>query len=48
MSGNPMSGVDDKRSITAMLAIILGKPFLPMQLIYKGKSNQSLPKVNFP
>ena len=48
MSGNPMSGVDDKRSITAMLGITLGKPFLPMQLIYKGKSNQSLPKVNFP
>ena len=44
----PVSGVDDKRSITATFSITLDKQFLPMQLIYKGKANQSLPKVNFP
>ena len=44
----PVSGVDDKRSITAPFSITLDKQFLPMQLIYKGKTNQSLPKVNFP
>ena len=44
----PVSGVDDKRSITATFSIALDKQFLPMQLIYNGKTNQSLPKVNFP
>ena len=44
----PVSGMDDKRSITATFSITLDKQFLPMQLIYEGKTNQSLPKVNFP
>lgn len=44
----PISGIDDKRSITATFSITLDNKFLPMQLIYKGKTNQSLPKVNFP
>ena len=44
----PISGVDDKRPITATFAITLDKTFSPMQLIYKRKTNQSLPKVNFP
>ena len=44
----PVSGVDDKRSITATFSITLDGNFLPMQLIYKGKTTQSLPKVNFP
>lgn len=44
----PISGVHDKRSITATFAITLSGIFLPMQLIYSGKTNQSLPKIEFP
>ena len=43
-SNVPIEGIDDKRSITATL----DNKFLPLQLIYKGKTNQSLPKVKFP
>ena len=39
---------DDKRSITATLASILDGKFLGMQLIYGGKTNQSLPFYQFP
>ena len=35
-----ISGMDDKRSMENKL--------LPMQLIYKGKTGQSLPKIQFP
>ena len=44
----PIAGASDKRSITATFSIIFHNEFLPMQLIYKGKTNQSLPKVDFP
>ena len=44
----PISGVDDKRAITATFSITFDNKFLPMQLIYKGKTHQSLPKVDFP
>ena len=44
----PISGINDKQSITARFSIILDNKLLPMQLIYKGKINQSLPKVSFP
>ena len=43
----PISAVNDKRSTTATFSIRLNKQFLPMQLIYKGKTNQSFLKVNF-
>ena len=43
-----VAGVDDKRTITATFSITLDNKFLPMQLIYKGKTSQSLPKVKFP
>ena len=43
-----ISGIDDKRTITAMFSITLEGTFLPMQLIHKGKTTQSLPKVEFP
>ena len=33
----PISGIDDKRSITAPFSIIMENKFLSMQLIYKGK-----------
>lgn len=44
----PISGVHDKRSITATFTITLSGKFLPMQLIYSGKTNQSLLKIEFP
>ena len=44
----PIAGVNDKRSITATFSITFDNKFLPMQLIYKGKTNQSLPKIDFP
>ena len=47
-SNVPIEGIDDKRSITATFSITFDNKFLPMQLIYKGKTSQSLPKVKFP
>ena len=44
----PISGLSDKRSMTAIFTITLNGKFLPMQLIYRGKTNQSLPKFEFP
>ena len=38
----------DKRSITATFAISFNGTFLPMQLIYGGKTTQSLPKFKIP
>ena len=43
-----IKGSDDKRSITATFTITLGGKFLGMQLIYGGKTNQSLPHYQFP
>ena len=43
----PISGIDDKRSITATFSITMENKFLPMQLIYKRKTSQSLPKIQF-
>ena len=42
-----ISGSADKRSITATFAEILDVSFLPFQLIYQGKTTQSLPKIDF-
>ena len=47
-SNVPIEGIDDKRSLTATFSVTLDNKFLPMQLIYTGKTNQSLPKVKFP
>ena len=44
----PVKGVDDKRNITATFAVSLTGKFLPIQLIYKGKTKRSLPKFKFP
>ena len=41
-------GCNDKRAITTMLAITLSGELLPMQLIYGGKTLQSLPRYQFP
>ena len=48
VKGIPISGCADKRSITATFAEGLDGSFLPFQLIYKGKTTQSLPKIDFP
>ena len=44
----PIKGVSDKRMITATLTISLDDNFLPIQLIYAGKTKRSIPKVDFP
>ena len=41
-------GCNDKRTITATFVIALSGEFLPMQLIYGGKTLQSLPRYQFP
>ena len=41
-------GANDKRGITVTLRESLSGEILPMQLIYKGKTNRSLPSVKFP
>ena len=43
-----ISGINDKRSITATFSITLERKFLLMQLISKKKSTLSLSKVIFP
>lgn len=43
-----IEGSDDKRMITGTFAITLSGKFLPPQLIYGGKTTQSIPKVSFP
>ena len=43
-----IAGSTDKRSITGTFVITLDGRFLPMQLIYGGKTQQSLPRFNFP
>ena len=47
-----MSGLSDKRSMTATFTLTLNGKFLPIQLIYGVKVNESLPKfeilVGFP
>ena len=44
----PISGTADKRLITATYTETFDGPFLPFQLIYKEKTTQSLPKIDFP
>ena len=44
----PISGSADKRLVTANFVETLDGSILPFQLIYKGKSTQSLPKTDFP
>ena len=43
-----IAGANDKRSFTATFSIKFDNNFLSIQLIYKGKTNQNLPKVDFP
>ena len=41
-------GVNDKRQITAVFAGSLAGDFLPVQLVYQGKTKKCLPYVEFP
>ena len=41
-------GESDKRCITGTFGITFTNKFLPIQLIYGGKTEQSLPRFNFP
>ena len=43
-----MEGGSDKRYITGTFGITLTNKFLPIQLIYGGKTEQSLPQFKFP
>ena len=43
-----LSGIDDKRQITAVLSGTLTGDFLPLQLIFKGTTARSLPSISFP
>ena len=44
----PTAGSADKRMITAAFSITLTGEFLPIQLIYGGKTNKSISAVSFP
>ena len=44
----PIKGVDDKRQITATFTVSASGVFLPIQLIYQGKTKRCLPKFKFP
>ena len=46
-SNAPIAGISDRGNITATFSITLGNKYLPMQLIYQGKTCQTLPKVKF-
>ena len=46
--GVPVAGANDKRMITATFAVTLSGSFIPIQLIYGGKTSKSLPRVDFP
>ena len=41
-------GKDDKRQITAIFGISMSGDFLPIQLVYQGKTAKCLPSFNFP
>ena len=41
-------GIDDKRQITGVFAATKDGNFLPIQVIYKGKTKRNLPNVKFP
>ena len=43
-----VSGVDDKRQITATFAASLTGSFLPVQLVYQGKTSKCHPSIDFP
>ena len=44
----PIKGVDNKRQITGTFAVSLTGEFLPIQVVYQGKTKRCLPKHRFP
>lgn len=44
----PVAGTTDYRQITGTFSVTLSGEFLPIQLIYKGKTPRSQPKFRFP
>ena len=44
----PIKAIDDNRQITATFAISMSEEFLPIQVIYEGKTKRCLPKYIFP
>ena len=44
----PISGLDDKREITVVLAVTLAGEYLPPQLLYQGKTERCHPAIEFP
>ena len=44
----PIKGLDDKRQITGTFAVSLSGQFLPIQVIYQGKTQRCVPKNVFP
>ena len=43
-----VAGIDDKRQITATFAASLSGNFLPVQLVYEGKTTRCHPAIDFP
>ena len=43
-----IKGLSFKKSITVSFRVTFNLEFVPMQLIYGGKSQRTLPRVNFP
>ena len=43
-----LAGKDDKRQLTAVFGGSMAGDFLPPQLIYQGKIQRYIPKVDFP
>ena len=44
----PIKDIDDNRQITATFAISMSGEFLPIQVIYEGKTKMRLTKYAFP
>ena len=44
----PIKGVDDKQQIIAIFAVRSTGSFLPIQLVYTGKTRRCLPRYDFP
>jgi len=42
-----LAGKDDKWQFTAVLASSMNGDFLPIQLVYEGKTARCIPQVNF-
>ena len=44
----PINGLDDKRQVTGTFAVSMTGNFLPVQVIYQGKTKRCLPKYTYP